>query len=499
MLSRDVTLSTFRESMSVDNFDGIKKAHQRLFTGRMDDRYGHPVALFHQELALLQQRLQTLDAQVRTGQDWSNPERPEPKEFNTDLVRAARKYFGKVRACYGSENEQWPQIREFFEWIFGEKIEEQKRSSVCSESKLGSKGKGSKGVNVADAVWGNHVILEVKNTTGLAGDASLQAAVWYAKHCITLKEGKFEHSKLPVILVGVMGNVLEISIAVCLEEVIVDKILHFEVLNGHDQDETVVKLALIASALKTCAGKLRREYANLERTSERAEEETWHLPCPSATPRSPNSLVSAVKFKAKLSRSNEELIKLKGENVEMRSLFLATYCEQEVVVKFAMTYNESAHFALADQNLAPKLHLCEQVIGGLKMVVMDRVHGKRMCDESKNGLPRKVFDDLEKALTIIHDKDVVFGDLRDTNVMITKSDVEVEAKLIDFDWADEDGKGRYPALINTELIDEEELSPDVGPCKLMCKKHDKYALSKLISTYCNETTYISTKCEELKR
>ncbi|KAL5522203.1 hypothetical protein ACEPAF_2060 [Sanghuangporus sanghuang] len=483
--------------MSVDNFDGIKKAHQRLFTGRLDDRYGHPVALFHQELALLQQRLQTLDAQVKTGQDWSNPERPEePKEFNDDLLRTAVQYFGASCDCYESEKLQWPQIREFFEWIFGEKIEEQKRSS---ESKRGSKGRCSKGVNVT-AVWGNHVVLENKNATGLAGDASLQAAVWYAKHCITLKEGKFEHSKLPVILVGVMGNVLEISIAVFLEEVIVDKILHFEVLNGHNQDETVVKLALIASALKTCAGKLQREYANLEQTSERAEEETWHLPCPSASPRSPNSLVSAVKFKAKLSRSNEELIKLKGENAEMRSLFLATYCKQEVIVKFAMTYNESAHSALADQNLAPKLHLCEQVIGGLKMVVMDRVHGKRMCDERKNSLPRKVFDDLEKALTIIHDKDVVFGDLRDTNVMITKSDVEVEveAKLIDFDWADKHGKGRYPALINTDLS-KEELSPCVGPCEFMYKEHDKYALSKLISKYCDETTYISTKCEELER
>ncbi|OCB92122.1 hypothetical protein A7U60_g516 [Sanghuangporus baumii] len=432
-----------------------------------------------------------LDAQVKTGQDWSDPKHPEePIKLTVKLLNTAKEYFVTSRGCY--EEQQWYEIRVFFEWIFGKKAWR------------------------SDTVWGNYAILVCKNATGLDGDASLEAAVWYGKNCHRMKEvhniissrfsnadtefgqGIYKHSKLPVIIVGVMGNVLEISIGVCLEEVVVDKILHFEVLDSPNRNETVVKLALIASALETCADELRDEYRDLERTSEPVEEETWHLPCPSATAFSPNSLIPELEFKAKLSRRNEKLTKLKGENAEMRSLFLATYCGRGVIVKFAVTYNDSAHTAVADQNHAPRLHTCEQVIGGLKMVVMERVHGKRMCDEDGNSLPRNVFEDLGKALRIIHDKDLVFGDLRDTNVMITKSDVKVEAKLIDFDWVDKDGKGRYPPLINTELT-KKELSPEVGPWRFMHKSHDNYSLSKLISKYCNDPVYINTKCEELMR
>ncbi|KAL5534881.1 hypothetical protein ACEPAF_2971 [Sanghuangporus sanghuang] len=191
-------------------------------------------------------------------------------------------------------------------------------------------------------------------------------------------------------------NVLEISIAVCLEQVVVDKILRFEVLNGPNQDETVVNLALIASALKACTDKLKAEYDNRVQTSERAEEDAWHLPCPSATA-PPNALFPELKFKAKLTQSNDKLTKLKGKYAELRSLFLATYHDREVVVKFAVIYNDSAHIALAKQNYAPTLRLCEQVIGGLKMVAINRVHGKPMYDEGDNSLPRSVFEDLEKA------------------------------------------------------------------------------------------------------
>ena len=104
--------------------------------------------------------------------------------------------------------------------------------------------------------------------------------------------------------------------------------------------------------------------------------------------------------------------------------------------------------------------------------------------------------DLEKALKIIHDKGLVFGDLRDTNVMITKSDGKVGAKLVDFDWADVEEKGKYPALINTSLIGT-ELDPDIGPVGFMYKKHDEYALRNLIVKYCADAAYKEAKCKEL--
>lgn len=295
-----------------------------------------------------------------------------------------------------------------------------------------------------------------------------------------------------------MGNVIEVSIAVCLEEVIVDKILHFEILNSVHHDETTIKLALIASALKACADKLRAEYKDLDQTSAAGpvEEETWYLPVPSAVDPSPNALIPAVKFTGKLNRSNQKLTKPEGKNSEMRSLFLAKYHDQEVVVKFSIGYGTDAHHAVADGTYAPKLHICERVIGGQQMVVMDRVDGKPMHEERHHSLPRSVFEDLEKALKIIHDKGLVFGDLRDTNVMITKSDGKVGAKLVDFDWADVEEKGKYPALINTSLIGT-ELDPDIGPVGFMYKKHDEYALRNLILKYCADAAYKEAKCKEL--
>ena len=46
---------------------------------------------------------------------------------------------------------------------------------------------------------------------------------------------------------------------------------------------------------------------------------------------------------------------------------------QEVIVKFTARYNAGAHHLLANDQLAPKLHFCERVIGGLYMVIIDRV------------------------------------------------------------------------------------------------------------------------------
>lgn len=174
--------------MSVDNFDGVKRAHERLFTGRMDDRYGHPVALFHQELALLQQRLQALDTQAETGQDWENPRattgRPDKRKGLTQLPNA-RTYFHKFRNAFGSEKKQWLVTQTFWENIFGTTdMKEQKFSNDVQEE---SRGRPSKGVNRADAVWGKYAIVEGKNEPGLSGDPSLQAAVWYAKFCLNSK------------------------------------------------------------------------------------------------------------------------------------------------------------------------------------------------------------------------------------------------------------------------------------------------------------------------
>jgi serine/threonine protein kinase len=51
--------------------------------------------------------------------------------------------------------------------------------------------------------------------------------------------------------------------------------------------------------------------------------------------------------------------------------------------------------------------------------------------------------ELRRAVHLLHDHGLVFGDLRPPNVMITKAH---RVKLIDFNWAGEKGQARYPVV-----------------------------------------------------
>jgi hypothetical protein len=284
-----------------------------------------------------------------------------------------------------------------------------------------------------------------------------------------------------------MGNVLEVSVAVCLEKVIMDKVLRFEICDGDNDSETVVKLALIASALKDCAEKLRIEYVRLEDVAApNPKRETWNLPDPSVVP-SPNNLMPALTFKSKLRQSNDQLAE-EGDLSEMRSLFLADYTAHdqppiEVVVKFTVTYNEHAHKLMAEHGFAPKLYSSVPMIGGRMMVVMERVQGTQMCDLRRRSLPSKLFDDIRKALDILHERNFVFGDLRNTNIMVLdRANDKTRVELVDFDWVGIKGRDAYPACIRRSLIGT-ELSSGVSPCGLMEPGHDDSALQFLESQY----------------
>ena len=97
--------------------------------------------------------------------------------------------------------------------------------------------------------------------------------------------------------------------------------------------------------------------------------------------------------------------------------------------------------------------------------------------ESCEVIPRTVFDDVEKALAILHDNDLVFGDLRPPNIIcvLTESG-EKRAKLVNFDWAWVHGWDRYPATMNAP---SDEWAPGMGPNEVMMKKHDLAMFRKL--------------------
>ncbi|KAI0636366.1 hypothetical protein C8Q77DRAFT_1072109 [Trametes polyzona] len=145
---------------------------------------------------------------------------------------------------------------------------------------------------------------------------------------------------------------------------------------------------------------------------------------------------------------------------------------KEVVVKFAHTYSAAAHGLLADHALAPKLWFCEKVPSvGMYVIVMD--HLKGMQDAADRTMTPAEHAALGKAVKLLHDEDLAFGDLRGPNVLLS----DLGPVLIDFEWCGREGVVCYPEDINME--DAIGWHPDVFPGEKIKKEHDRHMLDVL--------------------
>jgi hypothetical protein len=166
-----------------------------------------------------------------------------------------------------------------------------------------------------------------------------------------------------------------------------------------------------------------------------------------------------------------------GEDTVMSSSVDAPADTSEVVVKFTAQYHPEAHRLLATAGLAPMLHACVPVCGGLFMVVMDRVHGEMAMEAGDcrgELLPYDVYKDVEDAVALLHSNNLVFGDLCTQNIMVVPSgsgsDARCRGMLIDFDWVGAHGIGRYPASLDDGLLDW--WSSGIQRYGIMDKAHD---------------------------
>jgi serine/threonine protein kinase len=134
---------------------------------------------------------------------------------------------------------------------------------------------------------------------------------------------------------------------------------------------------------------------------------------------------------------------------------------RDIVVKFTERYSVSAHEVLTEAGLATKLLYSgppgrditqtQPSYQPLIMVVMDYVDGRTLVaakNTMKTETEDKVRKDVRQAIELLHDRGLVFGDLRPPNVLI---DGDNEVKLIDFDWAGEQGQVRFPSLISSSV------------------------------------------------
>lgn len=148
---------------------------------------------------------------------------------------------------------------------------------------------------------------------------------------------------------------------------------------------------------------------------------------------------------------------------------------QLVVVKFCKRYGLEGHQALSTLGHAPKLLFCDQVDSvQCWAIVMTFVEGKtaetRLTEQGKT--------QLCEAVKVLHDKDLVFGDLRRPNVIVYDGGNKIN--LIDFEWCGKEGHTTYPADIR--LTDQEVTMPwaeTVLRGAKISKEHDLYLLNTL--------------------
>ncbi len=159
-------------------------------------------------------------------------------------------------------------------------------------------------------------------------------------------------------------------------------------------------------------------------------------------------------------------------------IFLAEDMEPEanakpIIVKFTRTYSEVVHKLLASEGFAPELFAVEDLAGGWKMVVMEYLSGRSgwvMLGEKTHQERLTYKEKLKKALRIIHDRDLVHGDVRCPNILVSEDDI----KFVDFDHCGKEGMNRYP-----REWDHTRLREDTKEGDFMRKLHDDWMLERI--------------------
>ena len=249
-----------------------------------------------------------------------------------------------------------------------------------------------------------------------------------------------------------------------LQSAVVQPLTDYVWLGGDSFNEDRLLFASrLFSALKTAISTLNLYYSDLK-------------PIPSKTV-SQTLISDAFPFITEYGSRTFTYLSRLAQGYPTKLIFKAHLDDEDrmVVVKFVSTYNAQAHRILAEHRLAPTLHYAgtddtgASMYGGRYMIVMDFIEGKTAVD----CLTKLQFKQVEHAINLLHSHNLVFGDLRLPNILITGKN----PMLIDFDWCGSAGETRYPASLN--YADELGWPQGVEPDSVMMKEHDLMMLRKL--------------------
>ena len=258
------------------------------------------------------------------------------------------------------------------------------------------------------------------------------------------------------------------SAAVFTNKVYADELLSLTLGLGSHRSARVLRVAKVFVAIAECMDQLRILYTDLYVTDPVLPEAIALWPNPTLHPSESEKTIPELQFYAKVNRANGRPLVVIDQDNEIHAMYLAEMKleipteapPQKVFVKFTPSYNEDAHRLLADNvpPLAPALHFCARVLGDMYMVVMEYIPESR----GRSADPLVLFDgpplprssrsavkrDVGMALDLLHGQKLVFGDLREPNLLYLSGPDDGRVFLVDFDVVGRDGEARYPTCLN---------------------------------------------------
>ena len=154
---------------------------------------------------------------------------------------------------------------------------------------------------------------------------------------------------------------------------------------------------------------------------------------------------------------------------------------KKLLVKFTQSYGHDVHNELARSGYAPELLGFRHLSGGWKMVVMEYLESPAwkngshddvsMADEA---IRRQLQVVRNQILPLLKAKGYVHGDIRPANIMFRVDGEGDEVKLIDFDFAGDEGQVTYPWDLNPECRPAVQM-----PCAPIKFDHDAISLRML--------------------
>ena len=282
------------------------------------------------------------------------------------------------------------------------------------------------------------------------------------------------------------------STAIYTDSIYADKLLSMDLRFGPHASDNVLCVARVFMAIKECTERLRRLYGNLISATNSTPPARVLWPNPTSHPPGSTEVVPVLEFFSKADRSvgtplSQVVI---DEENKRHAMYLARMqteggtSTKNVFVKFTAKYNPTAHHLLANHKppLAPVLHSCTRVIGDMFMVVMQYLPGTSLLDVPLP-LPASAHEavhrDVSRALELLHGHDLVFGDLREANLLYLPEEGG-HVLLVDFDSVGRDGEDRYPACLNSDA------GLGVDRLQIMEKSHDIENFGRLMDRLSRE-------------